>query len=282
MWISPSFLLRGSTWSRSSVVLTAFICECSHLPSFGALYYGIWLLVPWYYHLYTIVPLYVFLKVNRSHRMRFALNCFSLVFLCKHAHQDRYNSNNLPYFLIPLPFVSHFLKQNLVLCESRLSNNYRFIIVPEWLAVAPAVCRLLACDWSDVFRVEPSEAGDYQICFDNTFSRFSEKMVFFEVILDNPSNDAGADDEWAGLGEPENLLEYKLDDIKVSAVSRDWLFLIKYIFLLYGQHLETSNHLSFFSFLSKMNVYSNAWTVEVCDHWASVWPLHFCWSPYMN
>ncbi|XP_050954439.1 transmembrane emp24 domain-containing protein 1b [Labeo rohita] len=67
-----------------------------------------------------------------------------------------------------------------------------------------------------VHMVEPTEAGDYQICFDNSFSRFSEKMVFFEVILDNPSNDAGADDEWAGLGEPENLLEYKLDDIKES------------------------------------------------------------------
>lgn len=67
-----------------------------------------------------------------------------------------------------------------------------------------------------VHMVEPTEAGDYQICFDNTFSRFSEKMVFFEVILDSPSNDVGADDEWAGLGEPENLLEYKLDDIKES------------------------------------------------------------------
>ncbi|XP_051993587.1 transmembrane emp24 domain-containing protein 1-like [Xyrauchen texanus] len=65
-----------------------------------------------------------------------------------------------------------------------------------------------------VHTVEPTEAGDYQICFDNTFSRFSEKMVFFEVILDNQSNDVGADDEWAGLGEPESLLEYKLDDIR--------------------------------------------------------------------
>ncbi|XP_073697797.1 transmembrane emp24 domain-containing protein 1b [Garra rufa] len=67
-----------------------------------------------------------------------------------------------------------------------------------------------------VHMVEPTEAGDYQVCFDNTFSRFSEKMVFFEVILDSPSNGAGADDEWAGLGEPESLLEYKLDDIKES------------------------------------------------------------------
>uniref|UniRef100_A0A8C1ZB80 Transmembrane p24 trafficking protein 1b n=1 Tax=Cyprinus carpio TaxID=7962 RepID=A0A8C1ZB80_CYPCA len=68
-----------------------------------------------------------------------------------------------------------------------------------------------------VHMVEPTEAGDYQICFDNSFSRFSEKMVFFEVILDSPANDAGADDEWAGLGEPESLLEYKLDDIKARS-----------------------------------------------------------------
>ncbi|MCJ8748231.1 hypothetical protein PDJAM_G00162720 [Pangasius djambal] len=68
-----------------------------------------------------------------------------------------------------------------------------------------------------VHMVEPTEAGDYQICFDNSFSRFSEKMVFFEVILENAANDAIADDEWAGLGEPENLLEYKLEDIRVIA-----------------------------------------------------------------
>ncbi|KAL6482431.1 hypothetical protein MHYP_G00105110 [Metynnis hypsauchen] len=67
-----------------------------------------------------------------------------------------------------------------------------------------------------VHMVEPTEEGDYQLCFDNSFSRFSEKMVFFEVILENAANDAGADDEWAGLGEPENLLEYKLEDIRES------------------------------------------------------------------
>ncbi|KAG9262848.1 transmembrane emp24 domain-containing protein 1-like [Astyanax mexicanus] len=67
-----------------------------------------------------------------------------------------------------------------------------------------------------VHMVEPTEEGDYQFCFDNSFSRFSEKMVFFEVILESSANDAGADDEWAGLGEPENLLEYKLEDIRES------------------------------------------------------------------
>ncbi|XP_062395938.1 transmembrane emp24 domain-containing protein 1-like [Sardina pilchardus] len=67
-----------------------------------------------------------------------------------------------------------------------------------------------------VHTVEPTEEGDYQICFDNSFSRFSEKMVFFEVILEGPASDEGGDDEWAGLGEPESLLEYKLEDIRES------------------------------------------------------------------
>ncbi|XP_062865905.1 transmembrane emp24 domain-containing protein 1b [Trichomycterus rosablanca] len=64
--------------------------------------------------------------------------------------------------------------------------------------------------------IEPTDAGDYQICFDNTFSRFSEKMVFFEVILEGPANGNAAEDEWAGLAEPENMLEYKLEDLRES------------------------------------------------------------------
>ncbi len=96
-------------------------------------------------------------------------------------------------------------------------------------------CRLLACDWSAVFRLESTDAGDYQICFDNSFSRFSEKMVFFEVILDHPANDVGADDEWAGLGEPESLLEYKLDDIKASECE-GFHFKCCYFGILYTKH----------------------------------------------
>lgn len=54
--------------------------------------------------------------------------------------------------------------------------------------------------------------GDYEICFDNSFSHFSEKMVFFEIIIEGQ----GGEDEWAGLEEPDgNLLEYKLEDIRV-------------------------------------------------------------------
>lgn len=59
--------------------------------------------------------------------------------------------------------------------------------------------------------------GDYQICFDNSFSRFSEKMVFFEIIVEGPGGDVDADDEWTGALEDADgsLLEYKLEDIMV-------------------------------------------------------------------
>ncbi|XP_028978310.1 transmembrane emp24 domain-containing protein 1b [Esox lucius] len=67
-----------------------------------------------------------------------------------------------------------------------------------------------------VHMVEPTEEGDYEICFDNTFSHFSEKMVFFEIIIEGQPGDVNGDDEWAGLGEPESLLEYKLEDIRES------------------------------------------------------------------
>lgn len=68
-----------------------------------------------------------------------------------------------------------------------------------------------------VHMVEPTVEGDYQICFDNSFSRFSEKMVFFEIIIEGQGGDVGGDDEWAGLDEPDgSLLEYKLEDIRES------------------------------------------------------------------
>lgn len=74
------------------------------------------------------------------------------------------------------------------------------------------------------FRVEPTQEGDYEICFDNSFSHFSEKMVFFEIILEGQGGDVGGDEEWAGLEEPDgSLLEYKLEDIRVSCLTWSWV-----------------------------------------------------------
>lgn len=62
--------------------------------------------------------------------------------------------------------------------------------------------------------VDPTEQGDYRICFDNSFSRISEKMVYVEVIVDGPEEDDEDDEDWVALAEPEDSLEYKLEDIR--------------------------------------------------------------------
>ncbi|XP_016318562.1 transmembrane emp24 domain-containing protein 1-like [Sinocyclocheilus anshuiensis] len=63
-----------------------------------------------------------------------------------------------------------------------------------------------------IHTVDPTEEGDYRICFDNSFSHISEKMVYVEVIVDGPENED--DEDWAALAEPEDSLEYKLEDIR--------------------------------------------------------------------
>lgn len=69
--------------------------------------------------------------------------------------------------------------------------------------------------WGFAVRVDLTEEGDYRICFDNSFSHISEKMVYVEVIVDGPEEEDEDDEDWAALAEPEDSLEYKLEDIRV-------------------------------------------------------------------
>lgn len=67
-------------------------------------------------------------------------------------------------------------------------------------------------------RVE-TEEGDYMFCFDNTFSTVSEKIIFFELILDNV--DDGEDPEsWKEYVQGADLLDMKLEDIMVRERAR--------------------------------------------------------------
>ncbi|KAM9115473.1 transmembrane emp24 domain-containing protein 1 [Pangshura tecta] len=66
-----------------------------------------------------------------------------------------------------------------------------------------------------VHTIEPTEAGDYKLCFDNSFSTISEKLVFFELIFDSPQEDEDGDN-WAEVVEPEEMLDMKIEDIKES------------------------------------------------------------------
>ncbi|XP_077575979.1 transmembrane emp24 domain-containing protein 1b [Stigmatopora nigra] len=63
--------------------------------------------------------------------------------------------------------------------------------------------------------VEPTVEGDYQVCFDNSFSHFSEKMVFFELYVDGQGGNVDVEEDWGGLEEvDENMLQYKLQDMR--------------------------------------------------------------------
>lgn len=69
-------------------------------------------------------------------------------------------------------------------------------------------------------RVDPTEDGDYRLCFDNSFSKLSEKMVFFEVIINRQSGAGGGRDEWADAAVTENMVEYRLEDIRVRGKNK--------------------------------------------------------------
>ncbi|XP_072224703.1 transmembrane emp24 domain-containing protein 1-like [Leuresthes tenuis] len=65
-----------------------------------------------------------------------------------------------------------------------------------------------------IHMVDHTEDGDYRLCFDNSFSKLSEKMVFFVVAINSQSNTGGGRDEWADVTVTESMVEYQLDDIR--------------------------------------------------------------------
>lgn len=65
---------------------------------------------------------------------------------------------------------------------------------------------------SDGVHTIETEEGDYMFCFDNTFSAVSEKVIFFELILDNMDTDEDPDD-WKEYVHGTDMLDMKLEDI---------------------------------------------------------------------
>ncbi|XP_003220100.2 transmembrane emp24 domain-containing protein 5 [Anolis carolinensis] len=70
---------------------------------------------------------------------------------------------------------------------------------------------------SDGVHTVETEAGDYMFCFDNTFSTLSEKVIFFELILDNMGDEEQED--WKQYITGTDLLDMKLEDIQESVNS---------------------------------------------------------------
>lgn len=68
----------------------------------------------------------------------------------------------------------------------------------------------------NVHRVSARMSGDYRFCFDNSFSTFNVKSVFFELILETPGEDKQVSvDEW-GREILDGLSVDELIDVKVS------------------------------------------------------------------
>uniref|UniRef100_A0A8D0DPA8 Transmembrane p24 trafficking protein 5 n=1 Tax=Salvator merianae TaxID=96440 RepID=A0A8D0DPA8_SALMN len=70
---------------------------------------------------------------------------------------------------------------------------------------------------SDGIHTVETEDGDYMFCFDNTFSTLSEKVIFFELILDNMGDEEQED--WKKYITGTDLLDMKLEDILESVTS---------------------------------------------------------------
>lgn len=62
------------------------------------------------------------------------------------------------------------------------------------------------------------EDGDYKFCFDNRYSTFSRKTIYFEVYVDSESDDD--DNKWDDFEfYPELTYNDTVDQIKVSVLT---------------------------------------------------------------
>uniref|UniRef100_A0A8C8S385 Transmembrane p24 trafficking protein 5 n=1 Tax=Pelusios castaneus TaxID=367368 RepID=A0A8C8S385_9SAUR len=71
---------------------------------------------------------------------------------------------------------------------------------------------------SDGVHTVETEDGDYMFCFDNTFSTISEKVIFFELILDNMGEEGQGQgqEDWRKYITGSDMLDMKLEDILES------------------------------------------------------------------
>lgn len=73
-----------------------------------------------------------------------------------------------------------------------------------------------------VHRQEVKEEGDFRVCFDNTFSHISTKVVFFEIIVDDSGNDDSDWDTPEGLFDgvtPEDVFDMSVEELE-AAINR--------------------------------------------------------------
>jgi len=78
------------------------------------------------------------------------------------------------------------------------------------------MCDDVMCIVMCICRLKASETGDYSFCFDNSFSQFSKKTVFFELYIASPDDDDDDDDTTRFPNLPDDTdYDFKLEDFKV-------------------------------------------------------------------
>ena len=91
---------------------------------------------------------------------------------------------------------------------------------------------LLLC----IYRLYASETGDYSFCFDNSFSQFSSKVVFFDLFVASDDDDDDDDDTLFANLPDDTDYEIKLEDFKVAETSvfktvlNNFLLLLRVLF----------------------------------------------------
>lgn len=77
-----------------------------------------------------------------------------------------------------------------------------------------------------VIRHTAQEDGDHKFCWDNSFSSYNSKTVFFELLLESENDHEEWNwDEDIGLT-PEDVYEIKVQDIQVSLFKKYLLWVL--------------------------------------------------------
>ncbi|XP_039499158.1 transmembrane emp24 domain-containing protein 5 isoform X1 [Drosophila santomea] len=70
----------------------------------------------------------------------------------------------------------------------------------------------------NVHRHEVAKEGDYRFCFDNSFSMFNRKTVFFELIVEREGEELQGDTQWNEVDELTGLSRDEYYDMKVQDI----------------------------------------------------------------
>jgi hypothetical protein len=84
------------------------------------------------------------------------------------------------------------------------------------------------------------EEGDHKFCWDNSFSSYNSKTVFFELLLENENHEEWNWDEEMGLT-PEDVYEMKVQDIQVKFCQNiNQVILINELLVILGRDEQSS------------------------------------------